>query len=351
MLDRFLVATCAVGCLVTIVGCSAVTSVPRGSTQKTSTATPSKSAQHEASVSSTQRRSSATTAVGTLTPEWGPNGYRNEVVVLMYHEFLTNPIPGDDITPTNLATQLSLFQQDGYHAITLQQFTRFIDGQGTVPPNAILLTFDNGYQSQYTVAFPLLEKYHDPAVLFLIASWLTPGYAPAGVQPPLTPAEVQQMVASGLVSIGTQGWDIHTAVAVAPGLTEAADIGQEYDAATGTTESLTSYEARVGTDLAHAQSALAPLAGGKLTAFAYPFGDYDPALISILHQEGFEYLFAAKLGWANIQGQSPNVLYRVNVGSWTTTPTGALSAIQTVAADTAKDPSWQPPAKSIEVWH
>lgn len=339
------------GCFVTIAGCSTVTSAPRVSTQKSSIATASKSTQHETSVSHTPSHSSTTKAVGTLTPEWGPNGYRNEVVVLMYHEFLSKPIPGDDITPSNLATQLALFQKDGYNAITLQQFTQFIDGQGTVPPNAILLTFDNGYQSQYTVAFPLLEKYHDPAVLFLIASWLTPGYAPAGVQPPLTTAEVQQMVASGLVSIGTQGWDIHTGVPVAPGLTEAADIGQEYNAATGTTESFASYEARVGADLAHAQSALAPLAGGKLTAFAYPFGDYDPALISILHQEGFKYLFAAKLGWANIQGQSPNVLYRMNVGSWTTTPAGALSAIQTVAADTAKDPGWQPPAKSIEVWH
>jgi biofilm PGA synthesis lipoprotein PgaB len=288
--------------------------------------------------------------VGQLTPEWGVAGYKNEVIVLMYHEFLTTPIPGDDITPADFAAQLALFHQDGYHVITLSRFIAFVNGQATVPPNALLLTFDNGYLSQYTDAFPLLKKYGYPATLFLIGSWLTPGYAPAGLQT-LTSADVKTMVASGLISIGTQGWNVHTGVAVGPNTTEAADIGRAYNPATGKQESLASYDQAVEADLLHAQRALTPYAHAPLQAFAYPFGDYRPRLIRLLHSAGFHYLFAAKLGWGNLQGQSADVLYRLNVGAEGTTPLGALSAIRTVAHDTAGDPAWQPPPSMIEVWH
>ncbi len=289
-------------------------------------------------------------SVGHLVPEWGASGYKNEVIVLMYHEFLTTPIPGDDITPADFAAQLALFHQDGYHVITLSRFIAFVNGQATVPPNALLLTFDNGYLSQYTDAFPLLKKYGYPATLFLIGSWLTPGYAPAGLQT-LTSADVKTMVASGLISIGTQGWNVHTGVAVGPNTSEAADIGRAYNPATGKQESLASYDQAVAADLLHAQRALTPYAHAPLQAFAYPFGDYRPRLIRLLHSAGFHYLFAAKLGWGNLQGQSADVLYRLNVGAEGTTPLGALSAIRTVARDTAGDPAWQPPPSMIEVWH
>ena len=292
---------------------------------------------------------STTPPVPRLLPVWGAGGYRNEVIVLMYHRFLSKVEPGDDITPANLATQLALFHQDGYHAISLAQFIAFVNGTGTVPPNALLLTFDNGYQSQYTDVFPLLKKYRDPATFFLIASWLSPGYSPPGIHP-LTAGEIRRMVASGLVTVATQGWNVHRAVLVSPGHTEAADIGRAYNPATQTQESLASYQTGVEADLLHAQRALLPLAGRSLDAYAYPFGDYDPQLIALLHQAGFHYLFTAKLGWGNLQGQSPNVLFRLNVGSDHTTPAGALSAIRTVARDTAQDPGWQPPAQKIEVW-
>lgn len=291
----------------------------------------------------------AAAAVGPLPPIWSSSGYRNEVVVLMYHALEAKPIPGDDITPANLAAQLALFQKNGYHVISLAQMVAFVDGQGRVPPNALVLSFDNGYRSQYTQAFPLLRQYHDPATFFLIGSWLRAGGAPAGIQP-LTVDEVRQMVASGLVTVATQGWDLHHAVAVAPGQTQAADIGRIYNPGTGTRESEAAYRARVLADLEHDQRVLGPLAGGPLTAFAYPFGDYDPQLIALLRQAGFRDLFTAKLGWANLQGQSPNTLYRLNVGSWTTTPAGALSAIRTVARDAAADPSWRPPSQQIETW-
>lgn len=269
----------------------------------------------------------------------------------MYHAFRLHPTPGDDITPADFAAQLALFRQDGYHVITLARFEAFVSGRASVPPNALLLTFDNGYASMYHYAYPLLLRYHYPATLFPIARWLVhPQTAPPGIHP-LTLPDARAMVASGLVSIGTQGWNVHRGIASGPNSSEAADIGRAYNAATGGRESLNAYDQRVAADLSHAQRALTPLARAPLQAFAYPFGDYRPRLIRLLHAAGFHYLFAATLGWANLQGQSASVLFRLNVGSYRETPAEALSAIRTVAQDTALHPTWTPPARVIEVWH
>jgi len=42
----------------------------------------------------------------------------------------------------------------------------------TLPDKAVLLSFDDGYESMYTRVFPLLKLYHFPAVLALVSSWM-----------------------------------------------------------------------------------------------------------------------------------------------------------------------------------
>lgn len=285
-----------------------------------------------------------------LAPSAGATGYRNEVVVLMYHAFRPDPIPGDDISPADFAAQLALFRHDGFHVISLQQFAAFVDGRGSVPPNALLLTFDNGYASMYHYAYPLLLRYRDPATLFLIAGWLYPGHAPPGVQP-LSLTDLRRMLRSGLISLGTQGWNLHQSVEVAAGTTEAASVGRAWDPSTSRSESPAAYARRVQDDLLRAQRTLRPLAHGTIRAFAFPFGDYQGQLIQLLHQTGFRYLFTDKVGWANVQCQSPDVLYRINVGAYGVTPADAVSTVRAVAVAAALHPAWRPPARFVEVWH
>ena len=266
----------------------------------------------------------------------------------MYHAFRPHPTAGDVISPGNLAQQFRLLHQDGFHPITLARFEAFVRGLTTVPPNAVLLTFDNGYRSFYRVAYPLLRRYHYPSVLFAIVRWLSPGGAPPGIHA-LTWAQVRVMAHSGLVSVQSQTWNLHAGVAVGPGRAEAADIGRAWSPSLGR-ETLAQYEARVGADLLRARRTLQQRLGAPVRAFAYPFGDYRPRLIRLLHQAGYRYLFTAKLGWGNLAGQNPQVLFRLNTGAYTVTPAAAINAIRLVARDTALHPTWKPPRRSIEVW-
>ena len=191
-----------------------------------------------------------TAAVANAVYHPGPVYYSNEVVVLMYHDISTANKPGDVITPRTFAGELALFQKDNFHLVSDRQLAAFLDKKGTVPPNAVLITFDNGYESFYRIAYPLLRKYHDPATLFVIVSWLNPPYR-HGVFQSLTWDQLRAMYQSGLVSVQSQTYDLHQGVEVGPGATSPASVGRIWN--NGQTESLAHYQARVLADVTRAR--------------------------------------------------------------------------------------------------
>ncbi|GAF09466.1 polysaccharide deacetylase family protein [Paenibacillus pini] len=101
-----------------------------------------------------------------------PDGvyYRNKVIVLMYHDVSANPINNKSLDVTVFQKQLDSMKNNNFHWITMEQYANFITKHAPVPDNAVLMTFDDGYESFYKYAFPLLQKYQVPATNFLIVS-------------------------------------------------------------------------------------------------------------------------------------------------------------------------------------
>lgn len=54
--------------------------------------------------------------------------------------------------------QLAFFKKD-FQVVTMEQVLAALDDGGALPENALLLTFDDGYIDNFTVALPLLQKY------------------------------------------------------------------------------------------------------------------------------------------------------------------------------------------------
>ncbi len=54
--------------------------------------------------------------------------------------------------------QLQFFKQN-FSVVTMEEVIQAIDGKNELPDNALLLTFDDGYVDNFTVALPLLKKY------------------------------------------------------------------------------------------------------------------------------------------------------------------------------------------------
>ena len=68
------------------------------------------------------------------------------------------PFPGLYVEPSEFAAQMRALASAGYHAITQDQMWAYWKRGVALPPGKpIVVSFDNGYQSQYTNALPVLR--------------------------------------------------------------------------------------------------------------------------------------------------------------------------------------------------
>ena len=118
-----------------------------------------------------------------------PEGWN--VPVLMYHAV------GDEIwgysdlfvSEARMEEQLQYLQENGYEPIWFSDLAHIEDYE-----KPVILTFDDGYDDNYTVLYPLLEKYQTKATIFVIGNAM-------GSQHKMTQEQVYELAASGLVSI------------------------------------------------------------------------------------------------------------------------------------------------------
>jgi peptidoglycan/xylan/chitin deacetylase (PgdA/CDA1 family) len=139
------------------------------------------------------------TVTGTATGEPG----RTPVPILTYHVIAPPPagapFPGLYVPADEFAAQMQALKSAGWHPVTLDQLQAF--WSRGVPLGAgkpVVLTFDNGYHSQYTNALPVLKRLGWVADENIQLSGLPPS------QGGLTDPEVRALVAAGW-ELDTQG--------------------------------------------------------------------------------------------------------------------------------------------------
>src|SRR6266850_4376727 len=90
----------------------------------------------------------------------------SSVPILMYHVInrppSDAPFPGLYVVPAEFAAQMAALAAAGYRGVTLDQVAR--NWQTTTARRPIVISFDNGYRSQYTYALPVLRRLGWPAV-------------------------------------------------------------------------------------------------------------------------------------------------------------------------------------------
>ena len=90
--------------------------------------------------------------------EKSPKTLKNEIPVFTLHS----------VEPYRFEEQLDFLSKNHYQTLDADTFYECIIGSKSVPENAIVLTFDDGWGSVWSVAYPLLKKYRFCAVCFLI---------------------------------------------------------------------------------------------------------------------------------------------------------------------------------------
>lgn len=119
------------------------------------------------------------------------------VPVMMYHLIDDNDgMTKMSVKPKSFARQMEFLQKNNYNVTGLGKVARYIEKKEKAPLKTVAVTFDDGFENNYTNAFPALKKYNIPATIFVIVDRIgKPGYV--GWK------ELKEMADSGLVTIGS----------------------------------------------------------------------------------------------------------------------------------------------------
>ncbi|MFJ7728325.1 polysaccharide deacetylase family protein [Neobacillus sp. NPDC097160] len=118
------------------------------------------------------------------------SGNQDGIPILMYHHILKKSENGQpqNASILNLEAfeeQMKYLSEQGYYTATLSEFAAYMNGQISLPNRTVVITFDDGYKSNYLYAYPVLKKYGLKAGLFLVTSWISDKpvtFNPTGLQ-------------------------------------------------------------------------------------------------------------------------------------------------------------------------
>lgn len=115
--------------------------------------------------------------------ESGPSSdaRRAQVTVLGYHRFVNKVNrPDTEITPAEFEAQMQALKDNGITVITLDDFLAWKKGEKEIPLKSALITLDDGWKSQYDIAWPILKKYGYPFTMFIYTDYVKGGKRTGG---------------------------------------------------------------------------------------------------------------------------------------------------------------------------
>lgn len=261
--------------------------------------------------------------------------YQNKVITLMYHEVTPGQKDKQSLDASKFEEQLKLMKASGFQWITMNQYVDFVRHAKPVPPNAVLMTFDDGYESFYDDVYPLLLKYHVPATSFLIVNTIdNPKHV--GI-PKLSWEQVQTMHQSG-VDFYSHSFDSHVYAPLdAKGNRSKAILrGPVYVKALGRKETNEEYVARVRRDLEQANAILNEKIGNTMNVIAFPYGAFSPSLLRVCKDLNMPVSFTVLPGINRPGGLNG---YRVNAGGADNDPQALIAMMKNGAVSAGKKAS------------
>ncbi|PJO40350.1 polysaccharide deacetylase family protein [Lysinibacillus xylanilyticus] len=221
-------------------------------------------------------------------------GYNNEKIpVLMYHHLENNVNNNTVISPENFENQIKTLKENGYNSITTQDLFDYLNGKTELPKNPVLITFDDGYLSNYEKAYPILKKYKMHAEIFVITSHII-GTNEKNVYtneiPKMNWDQLKEM--KDYITIQSHTWNSHYKLQSFSGGMKGAIYGRSY--INGKLETQKEYEERVKKDFNLSRKIIKEKLGYEPIALSYPFGTNSEDAMKLAKDVGFKMAFVIK---------------------------------------------------------
>lgn len=207
-------------------------------------------------------------------------GSEKTIPVLMYHSIIYQANNDARVAKEVFAQQMQWLFDNGYKTLTLEQLYEHLQTGLGFPEKCVVITFDDGYDDNYTNAFPVLKQYGFCATIFMISGNINTGGC-------LTSQQLKEMSDYG---ISIQG---HT---VTHPYLDTLTYAQQYD------------------ELNNSIATIEAITGKKVEFLAYPYGKYNSDTIKALKALNYKMAFRMSGGFASLS-DTQYELPRVYVGN------------------------------------
>lgn len=206
------------------------------------------------------------------------------------------------VSPKKFRAQIKYLVDNGYRTLSFSELLAAHKSGAALPEKSVLITFDDGYENNYTTAWPILREFQAKANIFVVYNtigkvnlWHNPA-SEAWVNM-ATLDQLKEMQASGVIEYGS-----HTMNHPHLGSLELSDAVCEM------TESKRQLEAALGKEM---------------FAFAYPYGDgaYNEKVRAAALEAGYVFDFSFKQGktrwpWDSKAGTIDRLFIRGGDNNW-----------------------------------
>src|SRR5437773_9682295 len=207
-----------------------------------------------------------------------------QTIIFCYH-LLVDKVryPGTEITPAAFEAQMKELKDRGITVISMQDLLAWKRGEKNIPPRCAIITFDDGYKSQYEVAWPIMKKYGYPFTMFIYTEGVRGGSLGGG----------GAITWEQLADMRDNGVDIEAHSATHQDLREGHTITLASPGGKKTRTKLTGaqYEQWMQNEVVGSKQLLEQRLGIKINCFAVPFGNYNEHVKEIARNAGYEAMF------------------------------------------------------------
>ncbi len=191
-----------------------------------------------------------------------------KVPILLYHHITEESFDGNEISmisPYDFRLHMTAIKVN-YSPISLRHYLDYFnctDGSVTIPDNPIIVTFDDGYLSNYELAYPILKELEIPATIFVVTDTVGEMAGNGKVNySHFTWEQAREMEESGWIEIQS-----HTASHVALGTLDTNQLV---------------------TELRKSKYAIEKNLGRECDMIAFPYGSYNDAVLNAAERAGYK---------------------------------------------------------------
>lgn len=205
------------------------------------------------------------------------------VSVIGYHDIAANlPETAMRIHTSKFRKQMEAIRLLGIKVITLDEFIAWKKGEKPIPEKSILITFDDGWKSVYTDAFPILKEFGFPYTIFLYKNYIDGGGKA------LTTPMIQEMLTAGGLSIGSHSVSHPYPLTVKSYRKKGANV----------------YDAYLRKEMGESRRFIESKFPVKVNSYAYPGGYYTEEMLKLGDEFGYDCMFTVVPG--KIKRAQPN---------------------------------------------